>query len=737
MEWEARLLGELSAARGEEEVTRFRTQKTAALFAFLAFRAGTPQPRELLIERFWPESEWEQARMSLRTALSALRKTFGESLASDSVLVMLHVRTDLARYESALRAARSDALSDDERLGKLSEAVEVYGGPLLPSLYDDWVLTERDRLEREQLAALSALARWHERRGDLARALDYAQRAAATDLGSEPLRYELIRLLKQTGRAPEALRQFQELEKTLFEQSETRPSAQTLALVAELLPGAEKPSRSNLRPRPAGRFRGRHDELAGLDRLLREPHPSERLVTLFGPGGIGKTRLALEAGQRFEAETGEPAYFAPLAAVTNAEQVWKTVLAAVGVPPATGLSPLVQLAAALRSQPCLLILDNAEHVAHDTAEIGAALLETLPQAILLVTSRQRLGLSGEALVPVGALSSDEGAALFTDRAQGATARRTSSAGERDALEKLVARLDGMPLAIELAAAWSAALSPEEMLTELERDVLSLPARPERESRQSSLSALIGWSVRLLSPDLRRAFLALSVFRGGWRAEAAEDVCGVGRDALASLRDRSLLQAQSEDGRLRFSFHEAIREYAARALPSEEREELSRRYTAYFLRLAQNERMPTNLAREQENFRKALEEADAPARREFCRALGPFWDEQGHWREGRRWLEEAIAEESFPGETFGRELLDRLARLCHNLSDKAASRRYHEEALLLAQARGDERGIGRALLGLASVLTHEEADYAGSRVRRLWPRGSASRKREILQASSHA
>ncbi|WP_395093288.1 tetratricopeptide repeat protein [Armatimonas sp.] len=714
------LLGSLTAAvlpqPGSPPITHFRTQKTAALFGYLAFHARVPQSREELIARFWPESELEQGRMSLRTALSALRKDLSESLVTDKMTVTLLAQTDIQVFEHTLRGARSPILTDGGKVAQLRVAVDSYGGPLLPGLYDDWIFPERDRLADEQRAALMALAHWHESLGESQSALNYVRRATVSAPLSEEYRVALIHLLKKLGQPQEARRQFEDLERLLDEQLGAKPSPATCALVAGLKEGTisePTPSRRSVRlPLSRGRFRGRRDELAALiQRLSGGKSDSEgaRLFTLFGPGGIGKTRLAIEAARRLAAHgIVEEVYFASLASATTLEQVWEGVFQALELPRAASLPPIVQMAARLHTGSCLLVLDNLEQVALEAGEIAAVLLAEMPNLLILTTTRRRLGTPDETLVAVGALSDDDAVGLFVDRARSVVPNFSPTAQEHEAIQALVARLEGFPLAIELAAAWSAALTPSEMLTQLDEGLLTLPERTEGEERHSSLSAAIRWSVQLLNPELRLAFFALSVFRGGWFPEAAAEICGVGRDGLASLRDRSLITAQVQGDKLRFGMHEALRVYGLASLTAPEKDVFLVRQAIYFLRLAEREKNPKVLAREYANFQQALESSHSTTSVALCQALAPFWDQQGHWHEGRRWLERVLTQELTPAQKA--ELLHAVARLCYSLCDAEAAERYHGAARVLAQERGDERGLGRALLGLAGIFAHYHADY---------------------------
>ena len=739
-EFEATLFGSLAAAVRPGVpggVTRFRTQKTAALFAFLAYRAGAPQSRESLIARFWPDSGLDPGRMSLRTALAALRKDFGEALSTDKMTVTLHVATDVQRFERALREARQPALGERERIERLRGAVDACGGPLLPGFYDDWIFPERDRLAAERLAALGALSRWHESLGELPQAAAFARRACVADPLSESLRGELIRLLKAGGQRAEARRQFEDIERLLADALGNSPSPELRALVADIDADARESHAAGRRavvlPIVRGRFRSRREPLAALVQRLsggKGDGDGIRLFTLFGPGGIGKTRLAIEAARRLTAHgvVGEVRFVA-LADAATAAQLWDAVFSALELTRTSDAAPAAQVAARLEpSGSCLLILDNLEQIALEAGEAAAALLAAAPGLTILATSRRRLGTPDEELIAVGALDGDEGIALFVDRARAVAPGFDPTDAERATLRTLVARLEGSPLAIELAAAWASALTPAEMLTQLDDGPLALPERAGGEERHSSLSAAIRWSVALLGPDLRRAFFALSVFRGGWLASASEAVCGVGRDALAGLRDRSLLSAQARGDALRFEMHEALRAYGQAALPPEERAPLESRFVDWFLRLAESGAEPARIAEEKANFQRALERADPARRVRLCLALAPLWESQGRWQDGRLWLEAALTCEM---EESGRAwLLHYLGRLRYQLCDYPAALKAHQEALPLFEALSEAVGIGKSCQALAAIAFHHRSDL--DRVEALTERALAQ-----FEAADHA
>ncbi len=392
---------------------------------------------------------------------------------------------------------------------------------------------------------------------------------------------------------------------------------------------------SNL-PRPASPLIGRADEIVQLVHLVRE---GTRLVTLTGPGGAGKTRLAIAAADELASDFPDGAFFVGLAAVTDADLVPSMIAGALGVNQLSGQS----LARLLGARRMLLVLDNLEHLADASRHI-AAVLEEGPDVVVLATSRAPLRLTAERVFEVPPLPGDDAVALFIERAHAAAAPE---------IAELCRRLDGLPLAIELAAAQASVLSPAAILARLERR-LGLLTRGPRDvpERQRTLRATIEWSVDLLDDDARRLFARLSVFVGGFTLEAAEAVCGdTVLEPLATLVDHSLLRRTGE----RFWMFETIRESARESLAeSAEEDELHERHAAYFLALAETAyagrldaetHWADTLESELDNLRAALDRLvrDPTRLLQLAGALGWFFHLHSHLAEGRERLAVALAE----------------------------------------------------------------------------------------------
>ncbi len=614
--WRIEMFAGLKARQGEHLVSRFRTQKTGELLGYLACFPERAHPREELIERLWPDDETDSARTKLRMALSSLRRQLEAQKSSGCVLfaerdsIRLNpdaFTSDVADFERALQSA-AQAMPGEAQARFLAQACAEYRGEFLPGCYEEWAQTERGRLAGLHLRALTNLADLLEQLGDFDGAFDYALRAISLDPLQEASHLTLMRLYLRCGQPAAALRQYQQLERALRDALGMSPSsiAQSLAAspftpapsvtppifpsepisppailsISKPVQPDSSPATSLLSRLPVvlTRFFGREAELRNILELLQlqagEAEDTPRLVTLTGPGGAGKTRLAVEIGRRFVAAGKQGACFVPLAEVTQAGHIMEAIARCMELPPlpqnlqgepsGEEQNRLRQIADAAGNQPLLLILDNFEQIAGESAERVLTLLQAAPTLQCLVTSRHHLGLTGERIYPTLSLSLAGSRQLFVDRAQAVKPDFQITPGNAAAIEALCVRLEGIPLALELAAGWALTLTPARMLARLEdRFTMLVSRKNDLSARHRTLRAAIAWSYDLLPPELQWFFAALAVFRGGWSVEAAQAVCG-GEHALEYLqllRERSLILAEESHETLRFSMLESLREFA--------------------------------------------------------------------------------------------------------------------------------------------------------------------------------
>jgi predicted ATPase/class 3 adenylate cyclase len=483
-------------------------------------------------------------------------------------------------------------------------------------------------------------------------------------------------------------------------------------LGTERFPPLKTISNTNL-PHPASSFVGRDNEVEEVATLLRD---RARLVTLTGPGGSGKTRLALEAAGELVPAFTAGVFWVGLAPLRDPALVAETIAKTLGAKDG--------LADHIGERELLLLLDNLEQVVEAAPEL-ASLVETCPNLRLLVTSRELLRVRGEVEYPVLPLAEPEAVELFYERARTEPDVR---------VEELCRALDNLPLALELAAARASVLSPKQILERLSGRLDLLKGGRDADPRQQTLRATIEWSYELLPPEEQNLFARLAVFRGGCTLEAAEEVADADLDSLQSLVDKNLLRQREE----RFWMLETIREYAAERLEdSGEAEELRRRHGEHFLALAE-EADPGRgaehdwldwIAPEHDNMRAALDRYEAPGETDFALRLAAavwrFWNLRGYLTEGRRRLESALAADARPTAARAKALIA-ASVMAGNAGDAAAARLRVEEALALCRELGDVGGIAAAEYGLGH-LAADEGDF--ERARRLFE-ASVRRHREV-------
>jgi len=501
---------------------------------------------------------------------------------------------------------------------------------------------------------------------------------------------------------------------------------------------------SNL-PLQLTRFFGRHEELNRLGDLLL--NDDVRLVTLTGPGGSGKTRLAIEAARHLLDAFREAVWFVALQDLSDASHIPDAVVGALRLQRSPDAEPMAQIIEALSRQPSLLIFDNFEHLLDGGASLIRVLLEKVPTLKCLATSRRPLDLTGEREFPVPPLPTpaDEqspesvvrfsSVELFTDRAQLVRPDFQVTKSNARPVAELCRRLDGIPLALELAAARIQTLTPARMLEQLEHRFDFLISRKrDVVDRHKTLWASVEWSYKLLSPELQRFFARLSVFRGGWTVEAAQAVCEEPRaaDYLAELRGCSMVltaQATDQSGETRFRMLETLREYAAGQLSADETGVIRQNHAHFYLALGKEaaaqigkpDQVPwlDRLEKEHDNLRAALEwcrseNGDAVVGLELAVALGRFWQARGYLTEGRGHLKAILALKGAGGRTKERAAaLNNSGLLALDQGDFDDAEVVFEQAIAIRRELDDRSGIAGLLNNLANVV-HSRGDYAKAR-----------------------
>jgi predicted ATPase/class 3 adenylate cyclase len=455
--------------------------------------------------------------------------------------------------------------------------------------------------------------------------------------------------------------------------------------------------RTNL-PRPASSFVGRKKEVEEVVSLLRE---GARLLTLTGAGGTGKTRLCLQAATEVADSLPDGVWWLGLASLRDPALVLAKVASTVGITEEPGRELAETLSTVLSGKRMLLVLDNAEHLLPDAAESVARLRDVEGPAIV-VTSRERLQLAGERVYQVPPLAEEEGVELFAARARAVGSDFETTA----AVEELCARLDNLPLAIELAAARTTVLSPQQILERLSRRSDVLKAGRDADPRQQTLRATIEWSYDLLDAEERELFARLAVFTGGSTLEAVEEICEGELDALASLVDKSLVRHRGE----RFWMLETIREYAAERLDeSVGADDLRRRHGEFYERFAGEAdqgmlrasvlswfaRVEEELPNLRSALARSLDCGDTAAALRTAAALVRYWEARGGATEGRTWLDRALATGAGPAGDRAKGSYV-AARLAFHQGDLKRSGALFGDAVELARLAGDDATLALAL-----------------------------------------
>ncbi len=465
---------------------------------------------------------------------------------------------------------------------------------------------------------------------------------------------------------------------------------------------------------------GREAELEAVRTLLFEE--STRMVTLTGPGGTGKTRLALQIAADLVGEFPDGVYGVLLAPISDPDLVPLELARVLGVEESSSLSLVEALKAELRNRRVLIVFDNFEHVGA-AAEVLAVLLGACQRLKMLVTSREPLRIAAERQYSVPPLAGSEAVLLFVERARAVRADFELDDETRTIVTEICARLDGLPLAIELAAAWAKVLPPASLLRRLENR-LELPAARGREvpARQTTLRQAIAWSYDLLGEDERRLHARLSVFMGGFTLEVAGRVVGASEldvlEGVASLVDRSLLrEAEEAGGEARFSMLETIREFAREQLTQAgEEDELLERHALEFARFAEEADAGLRaddqlfwfgrLEAEHDNLRAALDSSlasgDVETALRLGGTLGWFWYTHGHGMEGCNRLTELLTATEGAPETLRARPMYALGVLVDQRGDSARAAELVERSLAIFREEGDRERVGAALNSLGSI-----------------------------------
>ena len=604
--------------------TSIRGAGERAVLALLLLDAGRVIPAERLIDSLWGEHLPANAANALQGRVSRLRSALRAVGLPESLVVAqrpgyrLDVdpsAVDVHRFLRLVEQARRSAEHGGTDAGRLyAEALELWRGPALAEFAaKDWAREQASRFEELRLTAVEEWTELRLAAGHHAELIAELTELVARHPLRERMHAQLMLALYRSGRQADALGVFQRARQTLAEELGLDPSAELRNLEQAMLrqdPSLAGPNRQPREDPPAlgsrlTSFIGRSGEHARVQELLA----SRRLVTLTGPGGVGKTSLALHAATTLAGRAPDGLWLVELAGVEQESAVTAAVVDAVGAPPGPGTGE-DRLLRHLRRRMALIVLDNCEHLAPACALLAGRLLSACPELRLLATSREPLGTAGEAQLAVPPLATPpsdaaptelaayEAVRLFADRARDADPSFALDEVTAPAVAHICRRLDGLPLAIELAAARVKTLPVSEIAARLNDRFRLLTTGPRTlDARQRTLRATVDWSYQLLSDAERVLFRRLSVFRGGWSLQAAEEICSTreadaGREAAdvldlhARLVDRSLVVPHQVAG-ARFSMLETLRQYADERLSEAgERDHLDAAHAAHFTRLAE-------------------------------------------------------------------------------------------------------------------------------------------------------
>ena len=727
------------------------TRKAVALLAYLAV-TGQAHSREALAALLWPDYDQERAYANLRRTLWALNKAIGKEwldLGQDSIVLARGpgYSLDVDAFREVLAACRSHAHGQadicPDCLSALASAAALYLGDFMEGFtlpdspgFDEWQFFESEGLRRDLAWALEQLTHCHAARREFGTAIAFARRWLALDPLHEPAHHRLMSLYAWDGQRAAALRQYDECSTILRQELGAAPEPETTRLYDAIranrlppIPSGPAPAPTvvterrapsqpphNLPPQPTP-FVGRQAELSEIAARLRDP--ACRLLTLLGPGGAGKTRLAVESalhlldGQPDTVPFADGMFFVPLAPVGAARALVPALADNLGFSFTRheDLEPKEQLVNYLRSKQALLILDNFEHLIQAAGWVSE-LLEQAPGVKAMVTSRERLNIRWEWTFAVDGMefpANGEPAhraqdathysavQLFIQRARQADSGFAPSQADLLDIARICRLLEGLPLGIELAAAWVSMLPCREIADEIERspDLLSTSMR-DIPDRHRSLRAVFDHSWLLLSEEERPALARLSVFRGGFDREAAGQVARADIRVLSGLVDKSLL-VRPQSGR--YGLHEVIRQFAAARLDADPGEHMNAqdRHSAYYATFL--ERRTDDLLGERQLI--VLDEVNRDL--ENCRVAWQWAVERGNWRDLRRAADAIFAFCSIRTRTLeGEEAFERAARAL--------------EALRAEPGTAGRAGPGEIDRTLGLLLTHQ-AEFAARLYRR--------------------
>ena len=744
-------------------------RKAVALLAYLAVSDAShtrqKYSRESLSALFWPDYEQSKAFSNLRRTIWEVNQVLGEGwLIAERESVQLNERAeidlDVARFADLISQGRGQT-DPALRVSLVRDAVELYRNHFLTGFslkdaptFNEWTFAESEDLRRKLSEGLVMLSEAYCALDQADQAIPYARRLVMLDPLNESAHRQLIEVYLQAGQHSAALKQYQTCEQILRKELNLDPQPETRALYKRIRKReakqvqVEKSSETitpkhNL-PLQLSTFIGREKEQGEILNLIAR----HRLVTLTGTGGIGKTRLALQVGQNLLRDFPDGIWFIALDSLYDPALVPQTVASVFNLQEQVDRSLIEKLTEFLREKKALLIWDNCEHLLEACIRLVTRLLQTCPNVKILVTSRETLNLPGEAIyfmpplsmpereVRIEKLAEYESIRLFTERAGLALSSFSLINENAQTVVEICRKVDGIPLAIELAAARVNILQVDEILKQLDESFALLASDSQVIlPRQQTLEASIDWSWGLLTEPEQTFLRQLSAFAGGWTLESAQTVCDVdaflGSVGLTNaLVKKSLIMAEQEAGReTRYRFHEMVRQYVhENYVKADEHRKIHIRHLAYFLNLSEQAefelRGPTRVAwmdrlhDERNNIRTALhwaEQTDMEAGLLLSGRLLRYW-ESADLREGIQWLEAFLQKSESKEFPLARATaLLTYGWLLTWLQQFHLARTVTEESLRLFRAAGEREGEVDSLVSLANIDQFTDAVESGTKL----------------------
>lgn len=740
-----RLLGPVAVESAGQAIHGFESRRALALLCYLAAR-GQPVTRDRLVDLFWPAKSTAHGRGNLSRVLHNLSTLLPGALTADRHSVALNhspaIWLDCAAFDDGLAHGT---------LAGLAHATALYRGPFMADIFLDdcpdfelWLVAERERWQIRVAKRLYDLATRQADGGADADALRSTRRLLAIEPWHEEAHRIAMRLLARDGQRSAALAQYHICRRALVAELGVEPDAQTVDLYLRIRAGAVEPTAPapppaappcGKLPLPLTSFVGRQAERHLIAARLDDP--ACRLLTLVGPGGVGKTRLAIDAAAARRHTFADGVWFVPLGILREPELIPFAVADVLHVTLTDLDDPAAQLAAALEAKQLLLVIDSFEHL-RAGAELLVELLRAAPLIKILVTSRQRLNYQAEWLIPIGGMDypadplAEEvdrfGAVqLFAERAGRVQPAFALTRATAVSVARICRLVEGVPLAIELASAHAASLPCDAIARAIEADLDFLATDlHDLPDRHRSVRVLFEHSWQALSGDEQRVLAALTAFRGGFTPDAAEVVAGAASEVLARLERRFFIHRDAAE---RGELHDLVRQYAAEMIEPSQHDEIRRRHAACYLALAQTaapelkgshqEQWLNRLTLEHDNLRAALHWLSSSGDWEHGLRLAVdlwyFWWIRGHWLEGQVWLSELLrnsADHATPTDRCW--ALTAIGNFAWSRGDLVAARGAYSESLDLARGIGDAAMVAGRLHNIA-LVAFTEGDYATASV----------------------